>query len=362
MGETEQASKESKVVFVCGEESFAIADVIDAAHFRGELAHFWTELLARLAAERKGNESDADLDSDELDASAVAFRYRYDLITAEETEAWLDARGLTLADFSDYFAREQWGKILAGKVQPTAEKYEEASEELRELLRVELVMSGETERMATRLAWRVAAQAATEGADEDALAEERKNFLKRHVLNEAEIAHWLSGLEREEAWLDQMIQREAVFRARCAARMTEEAFARELSSLRLPLTRFQVEMLEVESRDAASEAFMCVRDDGMSMAEVAQEGRYPLHQTEMVLEQIADDLQQKFLSLTPGSLLEPAAREDGFVLTRILAKREPTLEDPEVRERVERRILERHFGDLAAGRVRWQLGSNNVSE
>jgi hypothetical protein len=78
----------------------------------------------------------------------------------------------------------------------------------------------------------------------------------------------------------------------------------------------------------------------------------------MVLEQISDDLQQRFLSLKPGSLLEPMPREDGYVLTRILEKKEPTLDDPEVQERVDRRILERHFADLTASRIQWRILMN----
>jgi len=41
-----------------------------------------------------------------ISAAAEQFRYRHDLITADETEAWLANRGLTFDDFSDYFARQ----------------------------------------------------------------------------------------------------------------------------------------------------------------------------------------------------------------------------------------------------------------
>jgi hypothetical protein len=100
---------------------------------------------------------------------------------------------------------------------------------------------------------------------------------------------------------------------------------------------------------------MCVRDDGMTMEDVAKEGRYPFRKMEVVLEQIPDELQQKFLSSTPGSLLEPTAREDGFVLTRLLQKKEPKLDDADVSKRVEQRILARHFADLSSGRIQWRI-------
>ena len=148
---------------------------------------------------------------------------------------------------------------------------------------------------------------------------------------------------------------EAAFGKQRAQLLSPEAAEREIGALRLPLTRFEVETIEFESWDAASEAVWCVRDDGMSMEEVAQEGRYPYQRSGLVLEEIPDELQQRFLSLTPGSLLEPIAREDGFQLSRLVGKAEPQLDDPQVRSRIERRILERYFTDLAAKHVRWEM-------
>jgi len=362
MANSEPALKEDRVVFECGASSYTVDDVIDAAHFRGELEPFWQQLLLRAAAEKKASDNEAELDGSELDAAAIAFRYRYDLITAEETEAWLQARGLTLADFSDHFAREQWDKTFGSITKPEATPFIEASAEQRDLLVVDLTMTGELDRMATRLAWRVAAWDTAKEADATAIEEERKHFFKRSGVSSEKITHWLGGLYRDLAWFDGMIALEAAYSARCANGLTPEARHRELGSLRLPLTRFDVELVELESHDAAKEAYLCVRDDGMSMAEVAEEGRYPFHRTEMVLEQIADDLQQKFLSLTPGSVLEPAAREDGFLLTRIIAKKEPSLDDPDVLARVEQRILERHYTDIASGRIKWRLISNSFEE
>ena len=141
----------------------------------------------------------------------------------------------------------------------------------------------------------------------------------------------------------------------CSKLLTPDAAEREIGALRLPLTRFEVETIEFESHDAASEAVWCVRNDGMSMAEVAQEGRYPYRRAELVLEDIPDDLQQRFLSLTPGSVLDPIPREDGFQLSRLLGKAEPKPDDPAVRARIEQRILQRHFADLTSKRVRWEL-------
>jgi hypothetical protein len=74
---------------------------------------------------------------------------------------------------------------------------------------------------------------------------------------------------------------------------------------------------------AAQEALFCVREDGMSMEEVASEGRYPYRHPSVLLEEIPEELQQKFLSVHPGDILEPIAHGDGFHLCRIIDKEEP---------------------------------------
>ncbi|MFL6568551.1 MAG: hypothetical protein ACJ8LI_05245 [Chthoniobacterales bacterium] len=339
MAATVPAQKEDRVVFTCGPNGFSVRDIIDAAHFRGEIDRPWRDFLRRAAAEQRASETGAEAEGSAIDEAAVAFRYDYDLITAEETEAWLEARGLTLSDFSEYFARDYWGKTHASRRAPDV-AFIDGDAEQRGTFTTDLILSGELDRMATRLAWRVAARAATKEISPP-LATSAPD--------------WLQRIGRDEVWFNEIRELEAAYEEAREKVLTPEAIKRELTSLRLPLTRLEVEMMELESRHAANEALMCVRDDGMSMAEVAHEGRYPFRRTEMLLEEVQADQQQKFLSLTTGSILDPIPREDGFVLSRLLAKHEPNVEDPQVRARIEDRILQRHFTDITSGRIQWPL-------
>ncbi len=345
-------------MFSSGAAEYSVRDVIDAAHFRGEIAGTWNELLKRVDAEQRAIAAGDEVQGTSLDEAAVAFRYQYDLITAEETEAWLEARGVSLADFSDYFSRQYWGKAIGRNAAPVP--FGAASMEQRELLAAELTLSGELDQMAARLAWRVAARKAAQAEELEAPATEaeEERFRQRHNLETSGVADWLSGLERDRDWLDEMLALEASYRARCEALLTPEMLHYEISAVRLPMTRLDLETIELESRDAANEALMCVRDDGMTMEEVAREGRYPYRRAEVVLEEIPDDLQQRFLSLTPGSTLEPTPRDDGFVLSRLLSKHEPSADDPSVRARLEQRILARHFSELSANYLQWQILPN----
>src|SRR5437868_9624161 len=126
---------------------------------------------------------------------------------------------------------------------------------------------------------------------------------------------------------------EAAYRHRCQSVLVPQACKHELGSLRLPLTRFETEVVEVESRDAAQEALFCVTEDGMSMEEVATEGRYPYRRIDFLLEDLPADLQQLFLSVSPGELLDPMPRGDGFEVCRVIRKIEPDAEDAAVKQR-----------------------------
>jgi hypothetical protein len=349
--ESQPVVEEGAAVFTCGDDFYTDQDVIDAAFFRGELQSIWKELLHCVECENQSG--DAEMDDAAIDSAVEAFRYDHDLITAEETEQWLESRDLTMDDFGEYFARHYWGQSLRDKVPAPETEYLNGPAEMRKLLRAELVLSGEFDRMATRLSWRAAGKKEAKEDDVD-LATQREEFFKRAGINEQTLTNWLGGLGRDEQWLNGMLRMEAINNRIRAELLTPQTRQREMSTLRLPLTRLEMEMLELESKDAASEASLCVTVDGLSMEEVAKEGRYPYRRTQLLIEDIEPDLQQKFLSVSVGSVLDPIARGDGFQLWRIVEKIEPNANDPVVQERVDKRILDLHFSKLVANNIHWQ--------
>ena len=282
-----------------------------------------------------------------LAAAAEAFRYEHNLITAEETERWLEERGLSLDDFTDYFVRQYWGKTI-DDVEGEQIEYASAPNELQELFVVELVLSGEMDRLAKRLSWRVAGKLESGNNDlgPESIAAERNRFLERSGTNEETLPVWLNAIGRDEEWFAHAVVMEALHRQKRDRLLSHRAREHEMAAMRLPLTRIELETMEVDSLDAAREALLCVREDGMSMKDVADEARYPYRRAEVLLEDLPEDLQQKFLSVSAGDVLEPITRGDGFQVCRVIEKAEPKAEDEAVRDRAEKRILERHFSEL----------------
>src|SRR6266536_4239382 len=346
METTESTSGLDLVVCACRGQEYTARDAIDAAIFRGELDVKWKEFLHQVAAERRADELDVEPDESAISGAAEAFRYEYDLITTEETEAWLANRGLTFDDFSDYFTRQYCATAIREKIVPDEVEYQSASPDLRRSFLTELILSGDLDRITSDLMARLAARCAGEEPTPAAIADEERKFLHRNRIKSAQRADWLEKLGRDSKWLDEMLAIEAAYRRHCDTLLVPEARQRELLALGLPLTRFETEVIELESLDAAREALFCVREDGMSMEEVATEGRYPYRRADFLLEDLPVDAQQKYLSVSPGHMLEPMPHGDGFELCRIIKKVEPRLEDPTVKSRVDQRLLDQYFSDL----------------
>ena len=305
MEPTESTSGLDLVVCTCGEHEYTARDAIDAAIFRGELDVKWKEFLHQVAAERRADELELEPDESAISSAVEAFRYEYDLITAEETEAWLANRELTLDDLADYLTREYYASTLHEEIIPDEIEYSSADVELRQSFLAELILSGELDRMTSDLIVRLAARCTGKELPPDMITAEKRKFLHRNGITSEELADWLEQLQRDSKWLDEMLAMEAAYGKHCATLLTAEARQRELLALRLPLTKFKTEVIEVESLDAAREALFCVREDGMSMEEVATEGRYPYRRADFILEDLPVDAQHKFLSVSPGEVLKP---------------------------------------------------------
>ncbi len=318
----------NKPVFIVKLRKVCVGDVLEAARFRGELDAPWRALLATADC---GEES-ASVDAIAVQEASEEFRSERDLITAEETEQWLNERGLTEEDFGDFFVRRELA-IRANAANGNApefenatgsESYSKAAPERRHQLHIDLLMTGQFDAMAERLAWRFAA---VDGAGGDVGSID------------------LSALEE-------------IFRDHCSQLLSEDACRRTLATRRLSLSAFDCEILQVaadESADSVKELLLCLRDDGVSMEDLARDTGFPMQRQTLDFEGLTEDLRAGLLGARPGEVLDPVNRGGCLELIRLLEKVEPTLDDPSVRRRVEEEMIQRHFTRLTAGCVEWRM-------
>jgi hypothetical protein len=353
-----QTNPEQRSVFEFGVNKVTLGEVMDAAFFLGLAQPLWSSVKAAALAVELADAKGLEMDLDALQTLSEEFRYQRSLITSEETEAWLAARDLTTEDWENHLIRQYWSKRAGRRPDPVADLPPPSGPAERELLRQEMLFSGSFAGLAKQFSRRVAAFAATGDPRKigpDRIQAERRRWAERAAVGEESLADWLARLGRDDAWVDALARMECAFQAERDALLTPAVRQQTLAALRLQLTRLDIEMMELDSLQAAREAFLCLTEDGIPMARLAEEVRYPYRRAVRLVDELAADLQQSFVVAELESVIGPIQRRGGFELHRILAKLEPTLEDPVVRECVDRRIMESHFSNLDLKAIRWIL-------
>ena len=340
------------VVFQAGEKEYRSEDVVDAAWFRGELPPLWQKFAAGREASRRADEEGLQSDAEALQTVADDVRYRHDLITAEETEAWLTARGLTLDDLTGHAYRRYWREHSAAVPTPAGSVYIAGSPEERTVFLHDVIFDGEFAQLVEHLSWRAVGALVLEVPPTSGeLEAAREKFLQRTALRPEQLAPALGQLGRDAAWLGHLLALESAYERQCAQLCTAENRARALAALRLPLTSFSVELLDLDSADAVREACLCVSADDIPMEELAGQEHRLIERRQLLLEDLPEDAQQRFLSAEPGTVLPFITEGERFQVCRIAEKREPALSDASVCARVDADLRTGHFGNLTAKHI-----------
>lgn len=214
----------SVTLFSALDKSYTVDDAIAFGASHGFLDAAIAETLTLAAAENL-----VEPDAEAVQRAAERFRYEHELITAGETEQWLADRGMTTDDFGGWL----YQSVCAESANATADG--EVPDDFPDLFRIHLWLSGAMDQLSREMSRRVAAGIETAGALAD---------------DDAAFAHLV------------------------AEKTDEAARQRQLSARRMPLTRIELDSLEVESLSAAREAVMCVRADHTPLAEVAREAGF----------------------------------------------------------------------------------------
>lgn len=292
-----------RLVFSAGEEDYRWADVIAAAREWGR----WDE-IGRLASFEVPSIVESDLDE-----AAEAFRYERGLLAADEMEAWLRHWGLSQAAWSEHLRR-----TITRSRQPDPAASGEAGEDE---VWAEAVCSGALAELARELAARAAA------------AEARG-----------------SGAGPVESDLGRMGEELTAF---IESALTPEARAKALELRSADWVRLTFTELELPDQGMANEAALCVREDGLGLAEVAERAGVAVDEREAFIEEVDGELSKSLLSAPPGELVGPLRVSNGFALLCVHEKVPPVLGDPVIQARLEEEVPRRALEREVRNRVRW---------
>jgi hypothetical protein len=325
-------------------------DVFLYAMVRDDWAAFETQLYEGLVCAAEASEAQMWADEGKVDEAATAFRYDRDLLTTEETMAWLAKAGLTLEDWTDFLSRtilrDEWSLRL-----PTLLERHRAHVSVTDAaFAAEGLCSPIFKQFATTLAGR-AALAAT--LDPTATVPPGRPFRIAKLVSRH--ATWLDGLDSTELAdrLSHLSGVEAHFKAQADTLKTDQMLALQVSRNRLDWMRVDLERLSFKDEPAAREAILCITEDGLTLEDVAADSHQAVRDTAEILERLEPEFRDAVLSASVDEVIGPTLIGDRYEIAMVVGKKTADLADPLVRVRAEEAVVENLISKAILSHVRW---------
>lgn len=312
----------------------------------GEWADLEREVRAALVGVQRAERDGASRADDELRPILVAWRRERQLLSAEDYQAWLAERGLTLEDMSAYLRRSAVGELTADVVCDPAV--------LAAAVYPQAILSGRLRAWAQRLAAQAGARRAlrARGGETGPIAAEEVSELVA-AARRAEV----SGLdeipvERLRAWAVEVLELEQAWSLLVDQVADDEPIERCLRAHRLDWQRLEWEEATFIREDVAREAALWVRDEGMGLSAVAEQAG-TVSTVDAAYGFDAPETAQMLTGKRPGELVGPIATHSGWRLVLLRERVLPSASDPQLRARAIDELLDDALAPALAGRVEW---------
>jgi hypothetical protein len=322
-------------------------DVVLAARLWGDWAALETEVCEGIACIRHMLASGERPTAEEEETAAAAFRQARKLYSAAETEAWLTERGLTVENWFKYVRRTLLREKWAGQLADLAVRYPARADQVQRALKIVGICSGHFGRFAAKLAGRAAAFAR--------LTQEGWQATPAPAPPGDPQAAKMLGLPADicQVKLRQLAVIELAYRVFAQRTCTPEAIQKLVVARHTDWIRIAYRSLVLKDEATAREAILCIRDDGEPFDQVAQRARVPLGEEARYLEEVDPAMRSYFLSAKKEELLGPFSISGGVFLCQVVDKTLPATDEPAIRQRAERVLLDAATQREVSARARW---------
>jgi hypothetical protein len=155
-------------------------------------------------------------------------------------------------------------------------------------------------------------------------------------------AHWFAMRPEADTRtrLATVLQIEDRFTALCDRLTSKECLREVVNAQGLDWTMIELDTIAFASEHAAREAILCVREDGLSLHDVAALARRSVQRVRTLLEEVPQQHRDRLLSVELGQILGPLASDDRFEVGAVIGRTAPSLDDARVAERARRAALD----------------------
>jgi hypothetical protein len=347
----------AETAFAFDGHEVATGEVLLAAVGWGEWADLVRQVERGLACE--GRLDGALVAEGELRPGLVAWRRERRLLSAEEYSAWLADRGVTVEAMSAYLrrglARERAGEGSArvgGTDLTRADALDPAA--VAAAVFPEAILSGRLKSWAERL---VAQSAAARALHALGVQAREPPVADRQELVAAALGAGASGLSdvpvrRLHEWAARVLALDAAA-AELAEHVADEArIERCLSAHGLDWQRLVWEEATFAREDAAREAALWVREEGMALDAIADQAGVPCTVCEAYGSD-AGELATLLIGTSEGQLLGPLSTASGWRLVRLRERVQPSAVDRALLARARDELIDDTLAPHLAGRVQW---------
>lgn len=315
-------------LFSVGERTWSLEDFAVAAKVWGDWERLEKDVRLGIGCLKWAEEEGDDVRDSEMESAANEFRYERDLITSEETEAWLEQWQLSVEDWAGYIRRSLLRGRLALNMDEIETSCEVQEDELDACAYGEAVFSGCLSRVTRKLAGRVSAW-------QRAIEEQ-----------------WITATPAQCAE-ETLQQIEAAYERYRSKTVTPEGITNQVRLRQLDWTRLDCVYMFLSNYDVAREALFCMREDGMTPDEVAKNAKTEVQTDVFYLDQIDAELWNPLLAAKKGDVVGPLRWKDQWALLLLRDKILPSIDSAQVRQRAEETLLSIFIEREIAKRVTW---------
>jgi hypothetical protein len=323
-----------------------IGQVVLAALRWGEWNDFERAVRTGLVGVQRAERDGASFADAELRPILIAWRRERRLLSAEDYQAWLAERGLTLADMSAYLRRSAVGEITAdGGCDPAP---------LAAAVYPEAILDGRLRAWAQRLAQHEGARRALRARGDETPPMPADEVLELVAAAKRAEASGLDEIpvERLRVWAVEVLELEQAWSLLVDQVAHDELIQRCVSAHRLDWQRREWEEATFAREDVAREASLWVREEGLNLSAVAEQAG-TVSTVEAAYGDEARETAHMLTGKRPGELVGPIETSSGWRLVLLRERVLPVAADPQLRARAIDELLDDALAPQLAGRVEW---------